>query len=226
MPRLIRVFAGRTGILLVLSCRGSCYVLLKMTKNDIIGHFIEEESVTSYHLKMCLFYTIEETPGQLLKEKHLLLCLQKCLGKLLRWTEKQKCPNYFFPDENMFDRVSRDLLIRLKEVLKQLLPSNFNYLVPICCDNVGKLLGESCTSPGFYRQSVKHTHLLGKQATLQTCRELYKSSSTVSSLLGYCYRRDLTEVIDLLLDTSKELMKLMPLSANTKKSNTTGVTIH
>ena len=118
----------------------------------------------------------------------------------------------------MFDRVSRDVLIRLKEVLKQLLPSNFNYLVPICCDNMGKLLEESCMSPGLYRQSVKHTHLIGKQATLQTCRELYKSSSTVSNLLGYCYRQDLTEVIDLLLDTSKELMKLMPLSANTKKA--------
>ena len=36
-----------------------CYVLLKLIKKDIIGYMITKASITSYHLKTCLFYTIE-----------------------------------------------------------------------------------------------------------------------------------------------------------------------
>ena len=50
MPRLIRVFAGRTLILLVLSCRGSYRVMLLKKKE---AHFICYDSLIN-----CFFDTI------------------------------------------------------------------------------------------------------------------------------------------------------------------------
>lgn len=42
-----------------------CYVLLKFINKDIIFHFIKKKSLTSYHLKTCMFYMIENTPSKL-----------------------------------------------------------------------------------------------------------------------------------------------------------------
>ena len=79
-------------------------MLLKLIKNNILNQMVDAPSVTSYHLKTCLFYTIEQTSESLWKQENLLFCFQKCLVKLLEWTNSGNCPNYFIPEENMFER--------------------------------------------------------------------------------------------------------------------------
>ena len=65
-----------------------CYMFLKLIKRDIIPHWIKEESVTSYNLKTCLFYSIENSQSQFLVPGNLLNCLKEGLNLLLQWTEQ------------------------------------------------------------------------------------------------------------------------------------------
>lgn len=122
-----------------------CYVLMKLIKKDIVGHMLTEPSITSYHLKTCLFYTIEETSSHFWKPTNLLRCLRKCLSKMYEWCRSKCCPNYFIPAENMFEgRVEDGLKDRLLHALETLLRSNFHYLLHIKSDSFGELFEASC----------------------------------------------------------------------------------
>ena len=92
-----------------------CYVLLKLIKKDIIYGSIKEETLTSYHCKTCMFYCIENTPRVFWAPDNLASCLLLCLRQLSAWIHCRFCPNYFIPEENMFDRIQcNELMIKLE----------------------------------------------------------------------------------------------------------------
>ena len=123
-----------------------CYILLKMIKKDILTAMIGTESLTSYHCKTCLFYMIEETHESVWTLDNILMCLQNCLQYLLACVTTRQCPNYFIPEENMFDgRISGDTLDKLNVALEELLTSNFKYLFHIESDEFGERLYENST---------------------------------------------------------------------------------
>ena len=121
-----------------------CYVLLKMVK-DILLYFVGVESISSYHCKTCLFYTIENTPGHFWQPKKLFSCLQMCLMRLHTWVVEGVCPNYFIPEENMFERRNfPEIKEKLSSALWMLVTSNCGYLIQIRCEEIGKWLGVAC----------------------------------------------------------------------------------
>ena len=125
-----------------------CLVMLKIIKKTILSHFIGEETLTSYHCKTCLLYVIENTPNEIWIPENLFACIDACLRQLLYWVESGFCPNYFIPDENMFEgRISEDLLPKLCSVLKILISSNSKYMVHIKCDNLGRRLRHALFGP-------------------------------------------------------------------------------
>lgn len=76
-----------------------CYIVLKMINREIINL----ECITSYHWKTCLFYVIEENNMDIWTKKRLYYCVNVCIKHMLSWVEKKFCPNYFIPEENLFD---------------------------------------------------------------------------------------------------------------------------
>ena len=94
-----------------------CYVLLKMIKKERIHKALGEKSLTSYHFKTSMLYMIENTPAEFWTEENLLVCVHHCLRQMLLWVETGVCPNYFIPEENMFDgRIFGQVRCRLEYV--------------------------------------------------------------------------------------------------------------
>ena len=115
-----------------------CYVLLKLIKKEIIVKLLQKECITSYHCKTCMLYMIENTPVSFWTEENLLVCLHNCLKLILQWVKEGICPNYFIPEENMFDgRVNDIVRSRLCRVLTDLISAHFGFLLSINSDQFG-----------------------------------------------------------------------------------------
>ena len=120
------------------SVQFKCFILLKMISKKIIHKFVAD-SLSSYHIKTCMFFLIENTPCEFWKPENLLVCISLCLRKLLEWVDAGYCPNYFIPEENMFDRrIHGTVRLRLQGVLQQLVSADCKFLSGIQCDGVGE----------------------------------------------------------------------------------------
>ena len=136
-----------------------CYVLLKCIKKDFIQFHIKEETLSSYHCKTCMFYCIENTPSELWVPENLGSCLLMCLRQLMVWVSNDNCPNYFIPDENMFDRIrSNKLKKQLLNVLHMFLLSCYGSLLNNLHQRmitVSDQLREKCKSKQFLDYDLK-----------------------------------------------------------------------
>ena len=132
-----------------------CYILLKMIKRERIHATLGEKSLTSYHIKTCILYMIENTPAEFWVEDNLLACLYNILYKMQRWVEAGECPNYFIPRENMFEgRLTSQLQVQLSNLLRQLLSMDLKLLPDIKCDMLGKKLQEALDIGAVIHTSV------------------------------------------------------------------------
>ena len=84
-----------------------CYILLKIIKKELIKQEIKEDTLTSYHLKTCMLYILENTPSELWVPENLVDCVIMCLRQIRLWIRDEKIPNYFIPEENMLDRITK-----------------------------------------------------------------------------------------------------------------------
>ena len=89
-----------------------CYILLKIIKKELIKQYIKEDTLTSYHLKTCMLYILENTPPELWVPENFVGCLIMCLRQIHIWIRDENIPNYFIPGENMFDRITKPELRR------------------------------------------------------------------------------------------------------------------
>ena len=130
-----------------------CYILLKMIKREKIHTTLGEKSLTSYHFKTCMLYMIENTPAEFWRKKNLLVCLYHCLKKMLECVETGECPNYFIPEENMFEgKISKQMQQKLCDILNRILAADFKFLVHIKSDDLGKEFEEALLSQGYLSQ--------------------------------------------------------------------------
>ena len=89
-----------------------CYILLKIIKKELIQQYIKEDTLTSYHLKTCMLYILENTTSELWVPENLVGCLIMCLRQIHLWIRDETIPNYFIPGENMLDRITKPELRR------------------------------------------------------------------------------------------------------------------
>ncbi|CAC5405112.1 unnamed protein product [Mytilus coruscus] len=84
-------------------CQKQCYILLKVILKEYIEpRFPDQDILSSYVMKMLIFWMSEETDSDIWRPACLLECLQMCLEKLYDWVESGYCPNYFIPEYNLF----------------------------------------------------------------------------------------------------------------------------
>ena len=136
-----------------------CYVLLKLIKKEVIQPSINEETLTSYHCKTCMFYCMENTSREFWVTENLASCLLMCLRQLVVWVHEKFCPNYFNPKENMFDRIrSNELMTKLEICLYYiLLFYNVESLLQnLQTDSIGTLLLDQtlCVSPIYKGKKI------------------------------------------------------------------------
>ena len=115
-----------------------CFVVLKVLKNEVINQKLQGKILTSYHCKTCMLYMVETTPNDLWVPDNLLKCITACLKKLREWANDKYCPNYFIPEENMFDKLESKDLEGLSNTLKTLVTGNIcSVLFGLKTDGIG-----------------------------------------------------------------------------------------
>ena len=137
------------------STQFQCYILLKLLKKEVIWNLIGHESLSSYHCKTCMFFLIEQAPSRIWKPENLLNCFQYCLKHLLEWTINGYCPNYFMPEENLFQRHIHGLTqILLRDVLENVLENTWEYILNLKGGNIGHRLQLAQTQPCSINQTT------------------------------------------------------------------------
>ena len=98
-----------------------CYGLLKIFLKEAID--VNEDVkglLCSYFLKTSLFWEITESPHHW-NQSTLLSRFWKCFCRLLQWVSCSYCPNFFIPENNMFEGKiegeNRDKLLRYLRIL-------------------------------------------------------------------------------------------------------------
>ena len=149
-----------------------CFLVLKMIKKDIILKYVAD-SLSSYHIKTCILYALENTPFGLWKPENLLSCILLCLRKLLEWVQAGYCPNYFIPEENMFDRrVHGTVRKRLQNVLHQLVSADCKFLTSIKCNGLGQTLLQYYLEPGVTSGDADHCDDFATLSKLRVLRDV------------------------------------------------------
>ena len=146
-----------------------CYIVLKMIKKDLIEPIVGK-SISSYHLKTCMFHTIENTKSNIWKRRNLFQCVLLCLSVLLKWVTKGYCPNYFIKEENMFDRdIHRSQRLNLIRQINVLLSSGCGFLFIIKLDQIGALLKYKSKCDVKIKSELDKTLLVQKLKVLDLC---------------------------------------------------------
>ncbi|KAK3087444.1 hypothetical protein FSP39_005977 [Pinctada imbricata] len=80
-----------------------CFILLKIILKEYIDPtFPDEDILSSFIMKMLIFWMAEETEGDIWTPSNLLHCLNLCMKRLNEWVQSENCPNYFIPEYNLF----------------------------------------------------------------------------------------------------------------------------
>ena len=158
-----------------------CYILLKIIKKELIKQYIKEDTLTSYHLKTCMLYILENTPSKLWVPENLVGCLIMCLRQIQKWIRDENIPNYFIPEENMLDRITKP---ELRQKLADRIDWILNCAIPdVVCnlqtDNIGSYLR---TFPIRRRDPLLRLH-----ARVESLRDSLMSASRAHPKITFKY---------------------------------------
>ena len=80
-----------------------CFALLKLFLKEAIDSEQGAKGILNSHfMKTALFWEITTCPDYW-NPATLLSCFWKCFSRLLQWVSNSHCPNFFIPEENMFE---------------------------------------------------------------------------------------------------------------------------
>ena len=148
------------------------YGLLKMIKYDILDVYkhtdLQENIITSYHIKTLMFWIIENTPTYLWVDRNFLFCLRFCLVHLRNYLKGLYLPHYFLPRCNLLKKHSarsvRDIVSALDYYIGHIQSLLLNIKRRITCSNVDELLAfskfESLEAISFIRVCAHINRLL------------------------------------------------------------------
>ena len=161
-----------------------CYILLKIIKKDLIQQEIKEDTLTSYHLKTCMLYILENTPSELWVPENLVGCLIMCLRQTHLWIRDENIPNYFIPGENMLDRIT-------KPELRRKLAARINWT--LICDIHDEVCNLQTDNIGFYLRTLpegRRDPLVRLHVRVESLRDLliYTSRARLKITFKYVYQ--------------------------------------
>ena len=195
-----------------------CYVLLKILKKERVDCHMKDV-LSSYHLKTCMFYMIENTPTDFWRPENLLNCCIGCLKTVLLCVEKGNLPNYFIPAENMLDRLPRGQdRLQLYRILQDLVYADCTMFNDIQCDRLGDRLRVLPTYCGVNVQygacfTIQQYHVRICYDHLWFC-----FFSRLTFLNGHCGRNLETSVTSLIKDVCK-LKEPLTVTIHTEEEN-------
>ncbi|KAL9975097.1 hypothetical protein ACROYT_G012213 [Oculina patagonica] len=91
-------------------CQKGCYLTVK----GIWRHFLKHPSkrgLQSYHLKTAMFWVCEEVSSNYWRSDKMGIGVLRILQKLYSFLVNMSCPNYFIPENNLFQDIDEDVLM-------------------------------------------------------------------------------------------------------------------
>lgn len=92
------------------SCQKGCFLTVK----GIWRHFLKHPSkrgLQSYHLKTVMFWVCEEVSSNYWRSDIMGIGVLRILQKLYCFLVNMSCPNYFIPENNLFQDIDEDVLM-------------------------------------------------------------------------------------------------------------------
>lgn len=90
------------------------YVLLKILKSE----YFSEGLISSYHIKTCMFWSIEWFDQSSWTEKNLLRSIENVLEILIDFLNRRCLPNYFIEENNMVSHFDEQDFIKIINILQ------------------------------------------------------------------------------------------------------------
>ena len=198
-----------------------CYILLKIIKKELIKQYIKEDTLTSYHLKTCMLYILENTPSELWVPENLVGCLIMCLRQIHLWIRDEKIPNYFIPGENMLDRITTP-------ELRQTLADRIDWILNCAIRDV--LCNLQTDNIGFYLrifQIRRRCPLVGLYVRVKSLRYPLTTTSLARLVITFkCVYQPYSECLRYDRDSRIKHMKEVLVHSISDLAGTTGITIH
>ena len=104
-----------------------CYGLLKIYLKEVLGSFEEiNDLVSSYFMKTVLLWEIQTNSQHNVGADSLFQVFRNCLQRLFTWVKTEYCPNFFIPENNMFEnRIYGESKHTLQNILELLFKDKF-----------------------------------------------------------------------------------------------------
>ena len=93
---------------IVNNCRRPVLRILKSLRVDY-----KWPEIRSYHLKTLMLHEFESHHPSNWTSENIVLCLQRALQRLKVFLQNRKCPHYFLPGINLFERLSSQSCARI-----------------------------------------------------------------------------------------------------------------
>ena len=85
-------------------CQFLCYCILKIYLNDILSKVEDvKECISSYIMKTIVLWEIQQNREHMWMPETLLQAVRCCLERLSSYIRDKNCPNFFIPENNMFE---------------------------------------------------------------------------------------------------------------------------
>ncbi|KAK3594556.1 hypothetical protein CHS0354_013318 [Potamilus streckersoni] len=126
------------------------FVVLKMIKTSFIKPVVGD-TFSTYHCKVCVFWMAERTDPRIWKTENLIMCVLMCLKCLYQWLAAGFCPDYFVPENNLYDRkLYGSTLASVRKLIGAITEKTvLLWLKRICLDDVGERL-KLCIEKGMF----------------------------------------------------------------------------
>ena len=104
-----------------------CYGLLKMYLKEVLCSFEEiKDLISSYFMKTVLLWEIQTNSQHNVGADSLFQVFRNCLQRLFTWVKTEYCPNFFIPENNMFEnRIYGESKHTLQNILELLFKDKF-----------------------------------------------------------------------------------------------------
>ncbi|XP_060554354.1 protein mab-21-like isoform X2 [Ruditapes philippinarum] len=107
----------------------ACYLALKLVlKNHLVYHC---DNLKTYYLKTILLWELEKHPEEFWELENIVECFDCLLSRLISCVDTKKCPNYWIESLDLFEKIDRQELGSLVNVLVKIRANPAPYIEDI-----------------------------------------------------------------------------------------------
>lgn len=197
-------------------CQFLCYGMLKIYLNEILNKYEGmKDLVSSYIMKTSLFWEVQSSYTNPWYFDTLLQSFGRCVKRIYKWIQTENCPNFFIPQNNMFEnRVYGCKKQQLQTLLETLLGEKFYGLYRCQSIDLPYLVFQVLINDlqGIHVSLKEEDYISKEDIEIHTWHEI--NAQLNSFLFQQSFREDLQNLLNVLQSVKeKETFSLLKYTA-------------